>query len=280
MVMIFVCFSTSNFKQARDVIVADAQALGVFDRIEVWDEVRLSQQPEYKNLPERLKSGRGHGFFWWKPFIIRKALEQTKPGDLVFYSDCGRYDGGFRLGRGLCYLLKKFASTGFVGVEVPQFGPAKLWTRIECVDALGVRDGRMLDLPQIQGTFMLWRHDDRSIVALNEWEAACRVPDIVADPLPDELAAQPACFFQHRHDQSVLTIITRKNNLKYITLGNRFSAFIFRMMKRSAVANVEMKKTAFVAMGLRLNMPALLMVIKYVQSKLMQMTGSRGMHAL
>ena len=267
MSIIFVCFATTNLKYARDQLVADAQGLGVFSKIEVWDEERLAAQPEYQSLPDRLKSGRGHGFFWWKPFIIRKAVDESKLGDLVFYSDCGRYDGGFRLGAGAKYLIERFHQTGFTGVEVPQFGPAKLWTRVECFSGSGCDILKFGDLPQVQATFTLWKNTPINNRALAEWESACRNPIWVADPVGDELINQLLCFKEHRHDQSLLTLITRKHSLTYIKLAGQFQSLLLPLFKRTHVGNVSFKKTQFVALCVNSGFLVIHLALSYFKSK-------------
>jgi len=268
---IFVCFATEDLRGAQDQIVADAKRLGFFDQIEVWDEQRLAAYPEYQNLPSSLKAGRGHGFFWWKPFIIRKALEESGQGALVFYSDCGRYRGGFRLGKGSIYLIHKYAETGFAGVEVPQFGPAVRWTRAECFSAVGCEPTKEGELPQIQATFCLWRNDLRSLKIIKEWESLCRIPNVVADPVGEENKKQPSEFVAHRHDQSVLTLLVRKYNVTYIDLSGPFSKRILPYVSRAEVVNVKMKQTEFVARTLKVDGSLLFrLFIDYGASKLIE----------
>lgn len=206
----------------------------------------MSQQ-EAMQMPLSVKSGRGFGYFWWKPFIIRKALEATMPDGVVFYSDCGRYDGGFRLGRGVGQLLSAYRKTGFAGVEVPQFGASRMWTRKECFDGLDGVGGDSGEMPQIQATFSLWINNPETLAFVRKWELACRVPSYICDPTGDELLQQHSQFIAHRHDQSILSILVRKYRFPFIQLANRIDLPILRLLRRSHVANVEMKKVEFVA---------------------------------
>lgn len=265
--MTFVCFSTANMKRQREVIISDAKRLGIFSDVHEWDEDKLVATSEYCNLPSRIKKGRGFGFFWWKPFIIRKALEQKPKGGLVFYSDCGRYDGGYRLADGAKYLIDAYAETGFAGVEVPQFGAARRWTRASCY-SLTERASVWEGLPQIQATFSLWRNDENTQALLSRWEAACRLPELIADPTEDEKKSEPAAFVAHRHDQSLLTILARGADAPIIRMSTPLRSRVMPLLAKAEVVNTAMKHTQVVAEMLKTNRVTRLLITRYLLQKL------------
>ena len=246
---VFVCFGTAAFQTAQLSLVADAKRLNVFQQITAWDEKMLSATPECCSLSPEFRAGRGFGYFWWKPYIIRKALEKLPENALVFYSDCGRYGGGFRLGAGVPFLLEQFALSGFTGVEVPQFGPSARWTSRECYHVMGCEAHEYRVQPQIQATFSLWRNDVPGRELLAQWESYCRDERVIADPR--EGISQRADFIAHRHDQSVLSNLTRKHGSPYIRLTGLVGGRFLRMLARAYEVNVAFKQTEFVAACLR-----------------------------
>jgi len=94
MSVVFVNFATADFIPAQSAISSDALAAGAVDRVLQFSDLQLRETEEWRALPLVVREGKGFGCFWWKPYVIRKALESTSEGDLVFYSDCGRYGGG------------------------------------------------------------------------------------------------------------------------------------------------------------------------------------------
>lgn len=262
----FVCFSTNNLKRERDQIMEDARMLGIFSSIQGWDEESLHVQPEYHSLPDRLKSGRGHGFFWWKPFIIRKALQSVDKDGLVFYSDCGRYDGGFRLGKELTWLLDRYSETGFVGVEVPQFGSSARWTKMDCFLGLSRDVSVDLERPQLLAAFSLWRNIGQTRQFVSLWEAACRDPALVSDD--PSLAANDPRFLEHRHDQSILTILAHQYSMSYLKPFARWESAISRPWSNTYEGNVSIKKVAFVVRCLRCRCAIPLLALSYLRRKL------------
>ncbi len=91
MSVVFVNFATADFIPAQSAISSDALAAGAVDRVLQFSDLQLRETEEWRALPLVVREGKGFGCFWWKPYVIRKALESTSEGDLVFYSDCGRY---------------------------------------------------------------------------------------------------------------------------------------------------------------------------------------------
>jgi hypothetical protein len=265
---IFVCYGDGAFLRSRNQIACDAELLGIFDTIEVWDRSRLVDTNEYLTLDERIRNHQGSMYFWWKPFIIRKALEDVAPGGFVFYSDAGRYDGGFRLSYGTKYLLGEFRSCGFSGVLVPQFGPNEHWTRQECFEHLDCNASKYRDFPQIQATFSMWIKNESTMVAISEWENCCREFNLVSDVEEDGKQQQSLKFKAHRHDQSILTLISLKHRLNYLTLGGALTHSLLKYLGRLKEVNVEFKKTDFVAKAHASQRVLMPLALKYIKRKL------------
>ncbi|MDQ8208212.1 hypothetical protein QEH52_11880 [Coraliomargarita sp. SDUM461003] len=265
---VFVCYGDGVFLQPRDQIVRDAEGLGIFDAIEVWDRARLMETPEYRSLDKNIKDHTGSMYFWWKPFIIRKALEDVAPGGLVFYSDSGRYDGGFRLSTGAKYLIEEFRSSGFTGVLVPQFGSNQQWTRKECFEQMDCNTSKYRNSPQIQATFSMWIKSESTMAAITEWENCCRDFNLVGDVGEDRKQFQSSSFKAHRHDQSILTLVSLKHQLNYLTLGEELTHQCLKYLGRVKEVNVEFKKTEFVAEAHATQRVLMPLALKYMRRKL------------
>ena len=148
--------------------------------------------------------------------------------------------------RGVKSLVNSFRTKGFAGVSVPQFGPNKKWIRRECIEHFNCNKNT-LEAAQIQATFSMWVKTRITMNAIKEWEMCCRNIKLVADPEGYEKETQHADFQVHRHDQSILTLIARKHELHYLNLGNSWSRLILKRLGSMKEANVEFKKTEFVA---------------------------------
>jgi hypothetical protein len=209
-----VTFATDDFASQRDALVESAQRSGQFADVIVWNENALRSDP---GLPEvgLLSHDRGVGYWSWKPHIILRALEALDDGDVVVYTDVGRYRGGYSVSRDLSPLVAFCRGNAGIlpGVIVPNFGPNSRWTRRDCFVLMGCDEPYYWEHPQIQATFSVWLKTETAIEFATEWRRYCADIRIVGDgPNTCGLPNLPG-FVDHRHDQSVLTNLALKRGI-------------------------------------------------------------------
>jgi hypothetical protein len=227
----FVTFGTAEFAKAKSTLLSDARKCGYFTRVVGYAPEDLEKTPEFQTLTDVIRNTkRGWGYWWWKPYIIRREMELVGHDDLVFYSDAGRYYGGQRIDDYVRFILEKYKHTGFTGVEVPYYGPNQIWTKPECFEVLGCDLEEFRSCPQIQPTFVMWKKNAANMRHLAEWEYWCREPRAVADPEPGSPISNPL-YRAHRHDQSIITLLTRKHKLPYISLVSQRETEILRKIR-------------------------------------------------
>lgn len=247
----FVTFGTPDFAAPLNILIADATQCGYFDRVIAYNSEDLKKTTEYLNLPPAIKNAkRGWGYWWWKPFIIRQEMERAEVNDLIFYSDAGRHHGGSRIDGYVRFIIERYRQTGFVGVEAPHYGPNQMWTKPECFDAMACNSGAFKDCYQIQATFSMWKKTPANMKILAEWEHFCRLPAAVADPeSPPKIPGH--CFRDHRHDQSIITLLTRKHQLPYINITTDFDAKLLGMLYRKFGLVPSFKTIGFVGRAIK-----------------------------
>jgi hypothetical protein len=165
-----------------------------------------------------LESKRGAGFWLWKPYIIREALGQLGPGDVLFYCDAGRTDY-YAFSRFPTELLRRVHSEpdGYVtGVSVPHFGPLGIWTKRDCLTLMNAAE--IADRPAIQATWSLWTNTAPALRFLELWLAYGTDRRCITDePNVMGLDNLPG-FIDHRHDQAISSILTYTLAAPYIDL--------------------------------------------------------------
>ena len=72
-------------------ICNEAKDMDFFDSIQGFTEVDLMMDQEFWNNNGSFvaNSGRGFGYWIWKPHIINKELEKLNDGDILIYTDSG-----------------------------------------------------------------------------------------------------------------------------------------------------------------------------------------------
>lgn len=218
----FATGGTRPFLLAQKILSQSALLFGGVAGVAEWNDKKLKQEDFYSRFRHILDQQRGAGYWLWKPYIIRKELLALNPGDYVVYSDCSTYNGEF------ASILRPFAPLlelcdsgfgGFIpGVYIPHWGPAKIWTKRDCFVLMDCDSEVYWETCQIQASLSVWKHCDESIGFLTEWLDYCQDERILSDL--ENTCGLPNFpeFYDHRHDQSVLTLLAHRHNRR--ALGN------------------------------------------------------------
>lgn len=210
-----VTFATDDFAEPRATLVESAYRSGQFDEVFVWDENKLRTTSP---LVARwlVEHKRGAGFWSWKPHIILDTLQRVAFGDIVVYSDVGRYRGGYTVERDISPLVDFCArNRGLLpGVLAPSFGANSRWTKRDCFVLMDCDSPYYWNHPQIQATFSVWAKTEFALSFVKDWSTYCSDMRIVGDaPNTLGLPNLPG-FVDHRHDQSVLTNLALKHHVR------------------------------------------------------------------
>lgn len=216
----FLTFGTEDFERAARTILVSAERLRFFASQRAVRFADIAAHDFVRRRPWIRPGVRGCGFWAWKPLIIKEALLRVPQGDVVLYCDAGR-GSGRRFVLAPKQIVRHALRAGGMcpGVLVPQFGPNRYWTHGACFDALGcskTSDPGAFEAPQIQATFSAWQHRPATLEFVERWLELCGELAVVGDS--DD--AQNADFVEHRHDQSVCTLLAQQHALQPIHLTN------------------------------------------------------------
>lgn len=158
---------------------------------------------------------RGVGYWIWKPYIILETFKHLEDGDIVLYSDAGlKVIGNLNP---LYELAQKGPNGGKILFKLPAVGvphhKAKTWTKRDAFVLMGCDEEKYWNADMGNGAVSLWKKTNENIDFLNEWLEYLRDPRISTDSYNETGQNYPS-FRDHRHDQSVLTILATKYNLQ------------------------------------------------------------------
>jgi len=193
-----------------------------------WNPGKLKKNDFKKNCPSISLNERGGGWWAWKPFIILKELDKLQDGDLLLYCDTGRVYPFKIFDRPLTPLLQWLETTGqsfLPGIEIPWSGPMSQWTKRDAFILTGCDEKKFYQAPSIQASFSLWKACPQSQDFVQQWLAWCSDRRLVSDDqntcghvnLPD--------FIEHRHDQSLLSLLCLKMGLSGLAIGSKKPSF-------------------------------------------------------
>lgn len=237
---IFLSYASGSFIQARDELCQSALAVG-------FDEAR-ARGPEHldpafvEENQDILSQSRGAGYWLWKPQIILQELMKLKKGDLLVYSDAGRssYYQMSKFPKKLADLARK---KGFLlGPTIGQHGPMSQWTKRDAFVLLDMDRDNIYQLPPIQATWSFWTPCEDAFKFLEEWIRVCEDPRILTDMPNTQNLLNTQDFQDHRHDQSVMSLLAYKNKAPYLNLRHSIIERLLKMRKKSGLSHLFSKR--------------------------------------
>lgn len=238
---IFLTYATDNFRVQRDGLSASASRHG-FDTILALSPHDICDTNFWKDNQGILTQNRGAGYWLWKPFIIQRTLEQMSDRDVLLYCDAGRIPY-YRFTRPPAALLRLARQKGFLtGASTPQHGPLRRWTKRDCLTIMDGDRQEVLERPMIQATWSVWTKTPAATHFVDQWLNYSIDPLCLTDT-PNELG-QPnhADFRDHRHDQSISSLLTYRQAAPYLDLSGTSFERLLRLRPQSALANLFLKR--------------------------------------
>lgn len=209
---IFITFGgpSANYHNAVDRICREAHNFEFFDEILGFTEKDLMSDESYwkKQGAFLEQNKRGYGFWSWKPHIIKRVMDALEEGDFLFYCDSGCKLNKRGLPRLYEYMDLLSNNKDGYGILSFQLNHPEIWfTKRRTLEYFQVSEQEAND-PQCMATVVIIRKNQHSVRIINEWSIICINERWLID---DELSNQeyPA-FREHRHDQSVFSLLVKK----------------------------------------------------------------------
>lgn len=239
-----VSFATPNFYNSQKKLNKSALQFGV-DECIPFTNVDLKKTEFYQKNKVILDHERGAGYWLWKPFIILEAMKQADEGDIVIYSDSGA-EVIESLQPLIDICLKQ---QGLLFFQVPSFTGKHTnikWTKRDCLLLMDADYAEIHHAEQVAGSPHFYQKNTKHIEFIEEWLFYCEDPRILTDqPNTCGFRNYPD-FLDHRHDQSVLSILARKKQIEIFRdpsqFGNHLKLEQFRK-KGELPAGVQYSQT-------------------------------------
>lgn len=203
----YITFGDEKYEKTKNFSAMMAKIFGGFDYVIAYSPSDIDE--EYKNTHKDIFNiKRGYGLWLWKPYIIYKTLtEVCKDGDFLFYGD-----GGSFFFRNIKYIENSM-------------GTDKIWvshnslvewqfTKKDVFDLMNCHGTNYENTAQAQGGFMYLIKSDDTLKFVKDWLNLCENMLLLH---PDNLYSKEQNvpgFISHREDQSILSLLCKKNHIK------------------------------------------------------------------
>lgn len=201
--------------------------MGLFDEIHILQESDLDEGFKSKYKDKLKPNIRGFGYWAWKPKAIKQILSQMDDGDLLLYLDVGcNLNGAGKKRLGEYFEIVAMAASGVLGFQaVPPELPLvydgrplldlreRVWTKGDVLDYFSVRHNpKIVDTQQFGSGVILLRKCQDSERLIDEWLDAVYWSFSALDDTPS-VSPNLEGFIEHRHDQSILSILCKLHNV-------------------------------------------------------------------
>jgi hypothetical protein len=201
--------------KALETAGADGAARPFFDGSTGFTEKSLMSDRDFwaKHGDFIASNKRGYGYWLWKPYIIHRALSGIEDGDILVYADAGcsiNASGLKRLGEYMSML-----NSSDKGVIAFRLNHAEvIYTKKEVFSLFGANwrdsDETSKDIfsNQYMATVIMLRKTAHSVNLVREWFDICGEHAYINDVLS---ASELPPFRDHRHDQSIFSMLVKKH---------------------------------------------------------------------
>ena len=204
----FITFgSHANYIDAGNRLLNQANQLNIFTECRLYRGEHLLHS-EFWNQHQNfvINNPRGFGYWIWKPYIIKKNMEEMNDGEALLYLDCGcELDDKCKEELLNCIEIVKndkiMACPLIVHKEID-------WTKMDLIMKIGMDENNIM---QRQGGAILFLVCPETRILVNEWYELCGDYHNVDDS--PSIIPNAHNFSDHRHDQSIFSLLTKKYNL-------------------------------------------------------------------
>lgn len=200
-----VSYANEGFYKKQKRLNKSAIKFGI-DKVISYTDKDLKQTDFYNQNKKILDEERGAGYWFWKPYVILKAMEKISEGDILFY-----VDSGAEFISSISPLTKLCKEQGgillFNGNSMNKF-----WTKRDCFIKMDCDSKRYREGFQSCGGYQVYIKNKKSMEFLNNFLTFAKLPGMIDDAPSKEPNFEG--FIEHRHDQSILSNLAIKYDIK------------------------------------------------------------------
>jgi hypothetical protein len=206
--VVHVTFGTSDYSQSLSRLRRSANRVGIHT-VRIYRPHSIAVRRAAMENPELIKRRRGAGYWLWKPYILLDAMDAAKEGTIIIYTDAGQ-----RYLADPSPLISLAAERDVLLFHNNAGYLQRTWTKRDCFVLMEADTPEHWNALQLDASIQIYRAGPRARSFLAEWQAAMRDPRILSDAPNTCGLPNFGGFREHRHDQSILTILAMKHGVE------------------------------------------------------------------
>lgn len=218
-----VSYGTNDFSNALDSLARSSEEY--FDELHIFGPKDLDV--DFRNNNHRiLNQPRGAGYWIWKPYVINKVLNESEEGDIVFYIDSTNI-----FNKNPDYLFEEATKNPIVlfdnrdgSPDLVRMPDGSKWDTSKVIpnyvsckrDSFVIMecdDEKFINGPHLNAAYQLYRNCIDSRNFIQELLSYCTIENLVTDT-PNQFGNNHPFYFDHRHDQTILSLLAIKHSIE------------------------------------------------------------------
>lgn len=223
MLKYFVSYGNEKFYKAKERIRKEAEESKFFDKILIYGPEHINNQFNSKFeyiSKEFFTNFKGGGYWLWKAYFVKVVLDSLNEGDILVYCDSGSTISRFGGKRFEEYIdILKKSEYGIISFQMTHL-PENNWTKKEVFDFFEIDPYSEIGKSgQYMATILVIMKKKHSVDLINKWfDLASNNHNLFTDYTLDSKQnnikhfrslQQINEFRDHRHDQSILSILRK-----------------------------------------------------------------------
>lgn len=200
-------FAHNRYLKSQEYCSQSAKQVG-FDEIISYRDKDIDH--EFKNKNSYIFSqARGYSYWLWKPYFIDKTLEKMQDGDLLVYSDSGSYYQS-----SVQPLIDRIKNDkhGVLSFELNGLFE-KEYTKRDAFILMDLDKDKYTQSSQREATYIWIIKNDFTVNLVKEYLEFAQNENIITD-LPNTMGENYPGFKDHRHDQSIWSLLCKKYDIE------------------------------------------------------------------
>ena len=202
----FAAFADLKFSVPLKAITREAWNLDIFEKVFAYTDSDLGQEFDKKHRVFVTENSRGYGYWIWKPYVVEMTLKKMPENCFLVYADVGCHIFAGGRNRSLEYIKMMVEEDKHVlGFRMPQ--SEREWTKKDLFVYMNATKS-MEDSGQVMATIFIVRNSPQGRGFVRQWKSIMEANyDLITDK--PSLLTNDASFKEHRHDQSVFSLLIK-----------------------------------------------------------------------
>lgn len=226
---VYLCsFASPDLKKTEKRFLKEAMSMNLYKKIKIYHYKDLNETTKKKIKYIKKSEKRGFGCWIWKPFIVNDFLKKIEYGSILHYLDIGfsyNINGKKRLLQyfNICnkkniliFQYKKTKKKIFKKYKQKVFYEHQYTKRDLWDNKFQIKENsKIMNSGQIlSGTFMI-KKNYFTIEIIKKWLNISKKINLINNKPSAKIELKS--FIEHRHDQSIFSLLCKKNKIKSLS---------------------------------------------------------------